>query len=400
MPGLTPVRSAEVVSALDELERLGPSDSALALAERLLQMTMTAEANIRFEAVLSRLVQETDDHRYHRAWTLHAINNLAFGPALSRATAGLERLNGSAEASEQRLVAARAALQLSRMAEARQHVRAFAAADYPATETLFRLAINVGLPDLACDVATQVPADDQPISPLELERAQTGVLNQREGSLCRRVKLISLGPDCLPWLMFNRWGMRADLDENWWPMPFNLAGWNVTGIVAALEDRFDGLPNAETYRIVTSPRGLRMPRQQTYGVIFGHEGFLPGQADESELLESVIEEYSARANNFLDQGCRGPRLYLYHAERAVDLERLRRALDSLAHDDRWMLLVIDECEDPEWQRRRPASTDRMIIRPVDPPQPREQWYRRRSDADMRFQRELVEVILETMRNVP
>jgi hypothetical protein len=61
--------------------------------------------------------------------------------------------------------------------------------------------------------------------------------------------------------------------------------------------------------------------------------------------------------------------------------------------------VIDECEDPEWQRSRPASNDRVTIRSVSPPQPKEQWYMRRSDVDLRFQRELVEIILETMRSL-
>jgi hypothetical protein len=177
-------------------------------------------------------------------------------------------------------------------------------------------------------------------------------------------------------------------------MPFNQAAWKQTGVTAALEDRFERLCRAEDFRFISSPRGLRMPHHQRYGATLNHDGFLPGQAEEKEMLDAVVEESAVQMRNFLDHGCRGPRVYVYQVIRMIDLERLEAALTALAHDDDYVLLVVDECKDPNWPRQRPPSKDRMIILPI-PPELSGQWSLRVEEW-ARFESELADMVLDAM----
>src|SRR6185503_8573461 len=114
--------------------------------DRLLPKQMSAEANARFDAILSRLVGETNDHRYHRPWILHAINCQAFRPALSRATTMLDELGEeSSTASVARLTAARAAVELGRGDLAQQYVEQLIAFDDTPSPPMFRAASRCGL---------------------------------------------------------------------------------------------------------------------------------------------------------------------------------------------------------------------------------------------------------------
>jgi hypothetical protein len=396
MQGPAPMKMTPGVErALDELEQLEPSDSALELIDWLLEESKSRDENVRFDQILSRLAKETNDARFRRASMLHALKCFAFQPALTRALAGLAE--GSSDASVERLTAARAAAQLSRPPEAKRHLEDLVRAGVDPSQTLLSVATMCGLFELALDTAEKLATNGHPVPPFVLERVKTALINQRPESVCHEIKLISLGPNCLSWFLFNRWGLRSHLDEDWWRMPFNLAAWTKSSVIDALEDRFESLRDLERYQLTNSPRGLRLPVHRGYGVLFNHEGFFPGQLDEEAALRAVIDEYSQRAANFFDHGCRGRRLYLYYLERGVDLERLLRVLEALAHDDDYLLLVLDECEDPNWQRERPASHGRLLIRPVKRPnsQPNED----QSNAGHGFQRVLAESVLDSMHRV-
>jgi hypothetical protein len=402
MQGSSSAKTAsDVERALDELQQLEPSDSALELVTRLAALEMTAEENVRLDAVLCRLAQETNDHRYHRESMLHAFRCCAFRPALTRATTALEGMaEGSPDASVERLIAARAALFLSKAAEAQQYVRQMVASGDPPSPSLFWVAVESGLYDLACDTAASLSANGRGVSPHLVERASTAANNQRNRFPFDKVKLISLGPNCNPWQVGNRWGMRAHLDEDWWEMPFNTVAWFKSSVITALEDRFEDFCDPELYQFRRSPVGLCLPNLQNYArVVLNHDGFLPGQVDENTMLKAVLEEYSRRVSNFLEPGCRGPRVYFYHLEWPIDLERLEQALADLGHDEHFLLLVIDECEDPGWPRRRPSSRGRLLIRPMNPPRAEQPWYKLQSDARYRHEGELAEIVFDAVRQV-
>jgi hypothetical protein len=395
---LSPLRSVvDVDSDLDELERLGHSDSTQRLVEELLPKQMSAGANIRFDALLTRLVREAEDHRYHRAWMVHAANCQAYRTAWARATAILDETGEeSPVAPAARLTAAGATFDLGRNDLAQQYVEQMIQFDDPPSPRMFRAASRSGLFERAAEIAAKIDPDKgRAVLPPFIDR-NLAALHNSQLETCKRVKLVSLGQDCTPWENLNSWGLRVELAEDWWRMPFSQSVWRPSGALAALEDRFEQLPEAKKYRYISSPRGLRIPHHREYGATLNHEGFLPGQSEESERVDYAVEDGALQARNFLDQGCRGPRLYLHWLKRPIDLERLEATLSSLARDDEYLLLVIDECRDPSWKRA--ASGDRLIVQETTFEEPEQEWASRVAQW-IRYEGVLVERILDAMDRV-
>jgi len=178
------------------------------------------------------------------------------------------------------------------------------------------------------------------------EQASTLVEGYAEAvSAATQVRLISLGSGCYPWLQPNRYMLRR-VDAIDAMMPFNMCVAIESGIVAALEERFEAFFDAGAFDATTMLRGVPAGRLRRYAMLFNHD------CDDSLLsdgLAGLRAVCAARAEAFLNHACSEPRVFVCDLPVVADLHRLETALAALMQDDsyRLLLLISSKGEAPE-----------------------------------------------------
>lgn len=332
---------------------------------------------------------------FTREWMPFALGRSSFRDVLKHAL----EVESSAEDPVLFICAAKAAIQLSLTQQARQ----YAASAFRHSGKLWPRQLNqllliaeqCGSQQLIADLVDKLTREHpSELSPERHRRIETAQHNRRPESVCNRVRLVSLGRQCLPWGVPNQWGMRTNLTSPNLRMPFNKAFWTGAGVINALEDRLDHLSDPACYRLVNSPRGMKVPFHTRYFVSLNHDTIIPGREHE---LEDILTECAFRRENFLKVGCSSPRVYVFWNDQSTDLDRLEASLAALAQDDQYILLVLDACRDPDWQKREFTDRPHRRVRKINIPNDNFRWHQENtSPVGICFERVVHDIIIEVM----
>lgn len=179
------------------------------------------------------------------------------------------------------------------------------------------------------------------------------------------VRVVSLGNNCFPWMVLNRWGLRPDPADPRDDCVFNLAqcsGYTAAAVVRAPQD----LIRREDLEAV-SPEGTPLPWHTRFGMLFNHEG---GDLWIADDFAKLLERYRPRIENLVDSFSGDPRVFVYYVEGAVDLDDLVDAVSTANTDENYSLVIVDTRAD----RQPPARHDRLRYLPLDLPVPEYVWH--------------------------
>lgn len=160
------------------------------------------------------------------------------------------------------------------------------------------------------------------------------------------VSLVSLGLNCLPWHLPQRWGFRRPRAFSYLMVPCSLAGHTIPGVIAALEDDFAGYCTPEKVRVVKTQRGHSMAMRTDRGAFWNHHRSPYWLKDDFAALRATMAE---KAENFR-QACKRPNVAFLMAtcpvrypEEPLDfLPRLQAALARHTGTDRNRILITNQ----------------------------------------------------------
>jgi hypothetical protein len=258
---------------------------------------------------------------------------------------------------------------------------------------LRRGASLIGMHDLALAALDAMSDHPIPKAPLEA-RIRSAIVNQR---IVRDlgVRLVSLGSNCLPWMVGNRWGLRVNPASEDEDSLFNLAQCAPHSAASVILDRARTFLDPISLSVLWTEIGTPMPAHAPYGFGFNHE---QGSAFVDMDFANLRHRYARRVENFQRAFQGSPRLFLYYVEQETDLRSLVTTLDLANADGNYRLLIVDA---------RPASLEpqphpRVGYVSIPTPSPDYVWYRP-ADHDtaegVAFERAMAEAVLAEMRNL-
>jgi Putative papain-like cysteine peptidase (DUF1796) len=159
----------------------------------------------------------------------------------------------------------------------------------------------------------------------------------------RDTLIISLGQNCLPWMLPNRWGLRPQNINMSPKMVFDFFP-SVSDVTAVLiEQDFEPLLRPNALRTIQYPNKLPGFYNVVLASAFFHEKGPWWHHDEWRRL---IEAYRCRIDNFRRSVRSGRRLYIYCVVGANNTDRVVDAYMSRLDDQDARLLIINVLKDP------------------------------------------------------
>jgi hypothetical protein len=168
------------------------------------------------------------------------------------------------------------------------------------------------------------------------------------------VGAISIGENCLPWQLCQRWGLRSSetmLDQE---SPFNLAQTMTDNVAQLFRDGLNPLIDTNLMSTgVDGNNGSLYPVNRTYNFDFNHErgpGFI------SDNYQRVIERYTDRISKIRDNAVKRPSVFVHFTERDGDLNGLVEAIKSFVKTD-FRIVILDS-----WSGNRPKmrTSDNVV----------------------------------------
>lgn len=264
-----------------------------------------------------------------------------------------------------------------------------------AAAPIVRYVRGTGLQDAARELLAGCLPHLDPVTPVAQQA--TALLRGYDEALAAasKVRLISLGSGCYPWMQPNRYMLRR-VDAVDSLMPFNMSVTVESSIALALEDGLSAFSNATAFDRTTITRGIPVGRIRRYAMLFNHD------CDEDHLQDGMAElraRCARRAHTFLTEACTGPRVFLCVLPGIADLHRLEAALAGLMRDDAYRLLVL--LTSSEGQPSLPAPqlpTTRLV--PLSLPSPGYNWTLEDGTPEgIRHDLAMRQVVLDTMREL-
>ena len=258
---------------------------------------------------------------------------------------------------------------------------------------LWRAAPLLGLHEVAISAFRLACERGNPHCTPEIERrlvtAQANAANQS----LRRTGIISLGENCLPWHLGQRWGLRAHDTMFVQESPFNLAQTVTDGVSGLLEDGIDQL--IEPARLSLSGMehgGTPRPLNNHYRFDFNHER---GGLFTDDKFAGLVTRYSERIKNLRRYLYSEPCLFLHYTEREGDLNHLAHAVAAACAHPHWRLVIFDvwEGERPRVKQDRRVRYNRRAMPFAD-----YRWFQPDHwdhDNGLAFERELQGIVLHT-----
>jgi hypothetical protein len=211
----------------------------------------------------------------------------------------------------------------------------------------------------------------------------------------RGVKILSLGQNCLPWMLPNRWGLRPD-DIDMKPMgPFDYFPAIADKTAEALDRDFEPfLPEAGLWPFITGTKIPALMNDAMQASFFHETGSWWGE-DNWARLKSAYRERIVKFKNSVR--C-GPALYVYAICGAASVERIVDSYYRVLHDDNSRLLIINLLKDPFV-----VDVSLPHVRLAHIPYPEDytwtQWEEFTSDRGIAFELEIVREIIEQIRQL-
>jgi hypothetical protein len=211
----------------------------------------------------------------------------------------------------------------------------------------------------------------------------------------RGVRILSLGQNCLPWMLPNRWGLRPD-DVDMKPLgPFDYFATVGDKAAEALESDFEPFLRESALKpFVTGANIPALMNEAMHASFFHEEGNWWSQND-WERLKSV---YRRRIADFKTHVRRGRVLYFYAICGAASVERIVDAYHRFLHDKNSRLLIVNLLKEPV-----SAPNDSPYVRLVHIPYPEDYtwtlWEEFTSDRGIAFEFEIVGEIMKQVREL-
>jgi hypothetical protein len=209
-----------------------------------------------------------------------------------------------------------------------------------------------------------------------------------------RITFVSLGINCLPWEVGNRWGFRPCLGENKHQLPLNFAIQTAQSCALMLDDRFGKLFDPNQYILTRGPKGFDIALHNGYRFMFNHE---VGQYWLEHGCENLVRRYKERVKNFFEYAVAGPRVYVLYLQWNIDMNTIERNVAELSADENYRLLVIDRRAVAEETVPRHANT---MWRKVKLPSDNYMWWQHfDSEEGVRFETTIHDAIREAAREL-
>jgi hypothetical protein len=184
----------------------------------------------------------------------------------------------------------------------------------------------------------------------------------------KTLQFVSLGTDCVPWDVGNRWGFRPFLTEDRQQLPMNLCAQTAHSCETILADGLAGFSDASQYATFRCAYGFDIGRHRGYGILFNHEC---GEFWLANGCERLVKRYQARVANFYSFAIKGPRVYVLYVPWNINLSEIEGRLADLAADDDYRLLVLDvRSTGNELRPTRPST----IVRKIEVPSGNFVWW--------------------------
>jgi hypothetical protein len=209
------------------------------------------------------------------------------------------------------------------------------------------------------------------------------------------VKILSLGQNCLPWMLPNRWGLRPeDIDMN--PIsPFDYFPSIDDKLVEALDNDFEPFLRESALRPFVTGTKIPALMNDAMQASFFHETGNWWSENNWARLKSAYRERIAKFKNSVR---RGHVLYVYAVCGAACVEKVVDSYERVLHDENSRLLIINLLKEP-----LAVEVNRPHVHAVHIPYPEDytwtHWEEFTSDRGIAFELEIVGEIIEQIRQL-
>ena len=261
---------------------------------------------------------------------------------------------------------------------------------------MWRGASLVGLHDIALDAFARARAKGETTCTAGIESRLVTAQANAASRAVNTVSVVSIGENCLPWSLVQRWGLRSQDNMFDQEGPFNLAQTTTDSISALLKDGIDRLIDPISIVEAKNSDGIIRPLNVKYAFDFNHE---QGNFFVHNEYSELISRYRSRISLFKSSTSGPPCIYLHYTERDGDLEKLIGSVRGLLDDKRSKIIILDS-----WVEDRPslARYDNVVYQRVKVPYSDYRWFRPEdfdSDGGVEFERAIQEVIFKEVKNL-
>lgn len=260
---------------------------------------------------------------------------------------------------------------------------------------IWRAAPLVGLHDLALQsFYLSLEKGIKPGSQGVEARLKRAIANASDKTL-QNIGAISIGENCLPWQLGQRWGLRSFNTMFDQESPFNLAQTGTNGVARLLRDGLNRLIDPSL--LTTAPQEIGSPRPLniTYNFNFNHEA---GDRFTANSYQGLVERYSKRISDFQRFAKCRPAVYVHYTEGQGNLAELVNALKCFVEGP-LRIIIFDA-----WTGERSEVPNDEIVRHhrICPPTCDYKWFRPDdydSEVGFEFEAQIVSLIIGTMHEL-
>lgn len=204
------------------------------------------------------------------------------------------------------------------------------------------------------------------------------------GGPADRSLVVSLGPACSAWSLFNRWGFRNGPGSIASFNPFCLAGHRPAAVADMLIGGLDIYAPLDMLVDVVWPSGKRVVRRSDAAALWSHHAGEFWHLDDFRLFRASIAELMGNLDRALMAESRQPKVFVFGHTNADDTallrpiySRLAEALDRRCEGD-WRLLGVNVPADrslapqPRLEALNPWSS--LIVMPMPSGDTMNQWW--------------------------
>ena len=195
-------------------------------------------------------------------------------------------------------------------------------------------------------IAAARPKAWSQLSPEAQENVRLRIeMSELNSQLCAETQLrvISIGQNCLPYMVCGRWGLIPDREKAERMTPFDRGAYQKKNAAAVIESDFAGILDRQVYKEIRSWEQNRMYEHAPTGVYFYHERGAYWFENEGERFFPLLSRQIA---NWQEVSRQGRRLFVFCLCGEGDLANLVEVMDRLLLGPDAHLLVLDVLQKP------------------------------------------------------
>ncbi|WP_123834595.1 tetratricopeptide repeat protein [Methylobacterium currus] len=207
--------------------------------------------------------------------------------------------------------------------------------------------------------------------------------------------IISVGENCQPWMLPNRWGLRRPSDIGPQSSMFNLGQSNCYGVAKILRSLGENFVSPEYLSVKEYPQRAPCPTNDTFHYEFNHE---LGKYWLENNYENLISRYKSRISNFHKFIAGQQRVFFFYSDRDGDINSVVDAIIEINQDDNYSIVIIDLFDGERPSRLR--HHDRVSYARLRFPDKDYVWWRpdhHDSDAGVYFERSIRNQLIDAAR---